>query len=187
MQIYVFVDGQQTGPFTEEQVRAQLNAGTITPETLVWWEGMADWQPLGQTSLQTDTGAPAVPVAPAPMAAAAPITYESASAPEGTSGLAITSLITGILGFICDPVLAIAAVVTGPIARAQIRKNPNLKGSGLALTGLIFGYFWIVVFIAVMIFYIMMGPKILEEIQKIQQQQQAAMETNTPATNAPSQ
>jgi len=186
MQIYVLVDGQQTGPFTEEQIRAQLNAGTITPETMVWWEGMAEWQALGHTSLSSDVAAPAAS-SPAAPAAAAPIVFEPAAAPTGTSGLAITSLITGIVGILCAPILATTAIITGHIARSQIRKNPNLKGSGLALTGLIFGYVWIVFFIIGVAVDITMAPQILQAIQKAQQQQQANMDTNAPTTNAPGQ
>jgi len=40
--------GQQQGPVDDAQLDALLNAGTITPETLVWREGMAGWQPLRQ-------------------------------------------------------------------------------------------------------------------------------------------
>jgi len=40
--------GQQQGPVDDTQLDALLNAGTITPETLVWREGMAGWQPLRQ-------------------------------------------------------------------------------------------------------------------------------------------
>jgi type II secretory pathway pseudopilin PulG len=62
----------------------------------------------------------------------APITPE-------TSGLAIGSLICGILFFFLPS--AIAAIVMGHISRAQIRRSGGQKtGAGLALTGLILGY-----------------------------------------------
>ena len=37
--------GQQTGPVTEEQLTGLFQAGKITGDTLVWREGLADWQP----------------------------------------------------------------------------------------------------------------------------------------------
>jgi hypothetical protein len=40
-------NGQQAGPVSEEQLTQLLNSGTINNETLVWREGMSDWQPLG--------------------------------------------------------------------------------------------------------------------------------------------
>jgi type IV pilus assembly protein PilA len=56
-----------------------------------------------------------------------------------TSGLAIGSLICGILFFILPT--AIAAIVMGHISRAQIRRSGGRKtGAGIALAGLILGY-----------------------------------------------
>lgn len=37
---------QPAGPVAESQLEDLLRIGTITPETLVWHEGMADWRPL---------------------------------------------------------------------------------------------------------------------------------------------
>lgn len=39
--IYIVRDGQRLGPFTEEQLVLEQ----LTPDTLVWHEGMTDWQP----------------------------------------------------------------------------------------------------------------------------------------------
>jgi len=59
-----------------------------------------------------------------------------------TSSLAIISLASGILGWTFLPLIAsIIAIVTGHMARAEIRRNPEgLEGDGLALAGLILGY-----------------------------------------------
>jgi hypothetical protein len=38
--------GKQNGPISEAELESLIRAGTITPRTLVWREGMADWQPL---------------------------------------------------------------------------------------------------------------------------------------------
>lgn len=63
-----------------------------------------------------------------------------------TSGLAITSLVLGILGVVLavvcvGPLLAIPAVICGHIARSQIKRSAGaITGSGLALAGLITGY-----------------------------------------------
>ena len=71
----------------------------------------------------------AVPANPSP---GAPI------APE-TSGLAIGSLVCGILFFFLPT--AIAAVVMGHISRAEIRRSEGRKsGAGMALAGLVLGY-----------------------------------------------
>lgn len=59
-----------------------------------------------------------------------------------TSGLAVASLVSGILGWTILPWLgSIVAIVTGHIARGEVRRAPDrLEGSGLALAGLILGY-----------------------------------------------
>lgn len=38
--------GQQQGPVAEQELDRLLSEGKITPNTLIWREGMADWQPL---------------------------------------------------------------------------------------------------------------------------------------------
>src|ERR1700716_4741442 len=39
--------GQQQGPYPEAQLRALIVRGTVTADTLVWSDGMADWQKAG--------------------------------------------------------------------------------------------------------------------------------------------
>src|SRR5579859_8071822 len=40
------IDGQQCGPVTDSQLDELVRSGKIGPATLVWREGMAEWQPL---------------------------------------------------------------------------------------------------------------------------------------------
>lgn len=77
-----------------------------------------------------------------------------------TSGLAITSLVTGILGWVLVPVIgALVAIVTGHMARADIRHQPErLDGDGMAVIGLILGYSQFVIgFLAVVGFLLFFG------------------------------
>lgn len=66
--------------------------------------------------------------------------------PKRTSALAITSLVTGILGWSFLPFVgSIVAVITGHMARAEIRRNSDsLDGDGLALVGLCLGWISII-------------------------------------------
>jgi len=71
--------------------------------------------------------------------------YEPPAAPK-TSGLAIASLILGIVGLLglacygAGVIPAVAALITGVIARRRIRENPTAyQGAGLALAGTILG------------------------------------------------
>jgi len=68
---------------------------------------------------------------------APPAPYQSLE-PQ-TSGKAIISLVSGLFALI--PPAAILAIVLGHISRSEIRKSAGrLKGAGMALAGLIFGY-----------------------------------------------
>jgi hypothetical protein len=64
--------------------------------------------------------------------------------PSGkTSKSAIWSLICGICGFLCLPI--IPAVILGIIALANINKSKGLlKGTGMAIAGLILAGLWVV-------------------------------------------
>ena len=67
-----------------------------------------------------------------------------------TSGLAVVSLVMGICSWTLLPFVAsIVAIITGHMARAQIRRRPHeLEGDGMALAGLILG--WVMVIGALM-------------------------------------
>jgi hypothetical protein len=55
--------GQQQGPYPEARLREFIASGTVTAETLVWTEGMANWQKAGDIPglLAGASGSPVVP------------------------------------------------------------------------------------------------------------------------------
>lgn len=63
-----------------------------------------------------------------------------------TSGLAVASMVMGILGFVlgwlcCGLIFPLLAVVFGHVAYAQINGDPTQwKGRGMAVAGLVLGY-----------------------------------------------
>lgn len=60
-----------------------------------------------------------------------------------TSGLAVASLVLGILSFLGAVILifpTVLAIVFGHVAYAKIRKNRGLSGAGLAVAGFVLGY-----------------------------------------------
>ena len=150
MQIHIARDGQPVGPFSLEEINRQLAAGTLSLSDQAWYEGAAGWAPLstvpgvsGSTSLLPASG----PVVVAPPAGGAVTAVTAPSAP--TEPLAILSLVLsllGMFGFCCTPVVltGIAGVVCGHIALSRIKARPELQGHGLAMAGLIIGYFAIV-------------------------------------------
>jgi uncharacterized membrane protein len=80
-----------------------------------------------------------------------------APAPSQTSGKAIASLVTGLVGlitFCCGffVISSIAGVVLGLLARRDIRaSNGTLRGDGMALTGIISGAVGIVAMVVVIV------------------------------------
>jgi uncharacterized RDD family membrane protein YckC len=57
MNWYHVENGQQRGPITEAQLDELARAGTIKADTLVWADGMANWQPYSQARPQTQGAA----------------------------------------------------------------------------------------------------------------------------------
>lgn len=56
-------EGQQQGPYPEIQLRDLIARGTVSPDTLVWTEGMANWQRAAEIPGLTSgtSGPPTVP------------------------------------------------------------------------------------------------------------------------------
>lgn len=82
---------------------------------------------------------------------------------QKTSGLAITSLVLGIIS-LCCPVflLPLAAVICGHIARGQINKSQGtVGGGGVAMAGLILGYLSIALSIVATVAWIKVGSSIV--------------------------
>lgn len=86
------------------------------------------------------------------------------------SPLAVWSLILGILAIIsCGPISGIPAIICGHMARSKIKMEPDaLTGDGMALAGLIMGYFSIVVVILLFIAGILIAiiaPSVIKMFQ----------------------
>jgi uncharacterized membrane protein YvbJ len=80
-----------------------------------------------------------------------PLPQRSATA-ERTSGMAITSLILGIIGVFLAP-FSILAIIFGAIAMSQTSKDPSLKGKSVAIAGLVIGIAFTVIWIAMIFMY----------------------------------
>jgi hypothetical protein len=169
MQIHIARDGKPIGPFSLDDVNRQLAAGTLSLSDQAWYEGAAGWAPLSTvpgvsvsgpiTATSAPPSGPATPSVPAVAAptAGGPVTAVPApSAP--TEPLAIWSLVLSLLsvcGFCCTPVVltGIGGIVCGHLGLSRIKATPGLQGHGLAMAGLIIGYFaiigwllWVVLF-----------------------------------------
>lgn len=69
------------------------------------------------------------------------------------SSLALTSLITGILGWTILPLLgSVAAIITGHLGKNEIKESRGtLTGNGMATTGLILGYIQLGFFVLILL------------------------------------
>ena len=136
MLIFIQHQGQQTGPFPIEQVRAGLTDGTYKPTDLAWHEGAPEWLPLSAVPGINDSSPP-------------PLTGPGFPPAGGvqTAPLAIWSLVLGLASFILLGLTSIPAVVCGHLALGRIKRSAGaLGGSGLAIAGLITGYLGVAIF-----------------------------------------
>src|SRR3954463_9869978 len=160
-------DGKEYGPVSADVLRQWLTERRLTPQTMVQPAGSIEWRPisaypeLAAFIAGTSTQAPVIPSVPSlppgtgpaastpapgmgnqgqrPPGVASAYPTGAGAQPE-TSGLAITSLIMGILGF-CG-ITALLGIIFGIISLRQIRKsNGRLKGEGLAIAGLVVSAF----------------------------------------------
>lgn len=110
----------RVGPLAVETLREYLAAGRIRRDTLVWREGLGEWQPLERVSSELGI-APAELYVPAPAAppplppAAAPFAthaHSAAAAPpkRGMSGCLIALIVVAVLAVPAIGILAAIAV-----------------------------------------------------------------------------
>ena len=156
-----------------------MAAGTVSPDDLVWWEGRANWIPLGKSYLVVTQ----VPSAPPSIAAPSVVPPQVApvASSERTSGLAIGSLVSGILSLFIGFTF-IVAIILGHMGLSEIRRNPGLKGRGMAIAGLVLGYLMPVLIVVSMIVLVTLGNQVRDTFKTINAQLQAAQTNTPPAT-----
>lgn len=145
MQFYVYHDGQQTGPFSTDRLRSFLFSGEVHATDLAWHEGAAVWAPLnsftavvGPGQMQAFSESPPPPV--------------PGLQPSGSSGFAAASLVLGILSFFTFGLTSIPAVICGHISLWRIKRAAGrMSGHGLAVGGLVTGYFGVVILLPLFI------------------------------------
>jgi prepilin-type processing-associated H-X9-DG protein len=126
-------DQKEYGPVASDQITRWIAQGRVNAQTRIQADG-GEWKTLGDFSefavaLATRVSAPP---APAPNAGPAPVPAAK------TSGLAIASLVLGILGFFSCGTTAIVGLIFGIVAMSRVRKsNGAIGGQGLALAGTI--------------------------------------------------
>lgn len=91
MELYLNQNGEQVGPYTEEQISAMIHSGDLNRDDIVWHEGLSEWQPLR-----------AVFDLPAPVATPAPA-YQAPRPATSESSTVMTNVKQGAIigGWVC--------------------------------------------------------------------------------------
>jgi len=80
----------------------------------------------------------------------------NAHPPRSTSSFAVTSLVCGILGWTLFPFIgSILAIIFGHMARAEIRREPDKDGDGMAVAGLLLGYLSFLIAVVAIVFIVL--------------------------------
>lgn len=159
MQWYYSKNTTQMGPVSLDELRAKLAMGELTGTALVWREGMVDWRPVATVDeLRPALVSESVTVPPiaAPDRSSPyvpPIAPGGATAALPTCGLAIASLICGVMGLIsCLLVPGIPAVICGHMAMKRVADPAaRVTGRGMAIAGLIMGYLALVILVGLVL------------------------------------
>lgn len=154
MDWYYVRDGEQFGPFPDEDFLEMVDAETITKEDLVWNETMDEWAGLEEALEQHAAveeamrNAPPKPrpteLDPEEEAAISKVRSRLAESPgDDLNHLAIGSIGLSAVGFVCCGFLGVAGAVCGHLALAQMKADPlafSPRSRPLAIAGTILGY-----------------------------------------------
>lgn len=72
VQLYLYIGGQQYGPYDWATCKQLVGTGQLTAQTPVWEQGMAAWTPAGQVQKLQQLFAPAMPAGMPPMPPSTP-------------------------------------------------------------------------------------------------------------------
>src|ERR1700688_4005415 len=162
---FVAANGQQQGPYPEARFRDFVARGMVTPDMLVWTEGMAGWQKAGEIPGLLSR------------AASAPTLAQSGGRPMNSAGVAPLSIDFGIWDFTWRSVVFfIGAVLVIPlpwvlvmyckwmVSSTRVPRRPKLTFTARPLTILWWYLGAIVLFIFVGIFVGLTGIRILNAL-----------------------
>lgn len=111
---------QRVGPLADESVLELYRSGRIGLDTLVWREGLPQWQPLGDFALELGLPPPADGAPPPlPFGTPSPTANTVAAAPvvaprKGLSGCAIAAIVAVVVGVIGVFLIGLLAAIALP-------------------------------------------------------------------------
>ncbi|HYG07747.1 MAG TPA: pilin [Stenotrophomonas sp.] len=108
---------QRVGPLGGDSLAELYRSGRIGLDTLVWREGLPQWQPLADFAVELGLAAPAdgaPPPLPRAAATATPAAAPAVAPRQGLSGCAIAAIVAAVVGILGVAVLGILAAIAVP-------------------------------------------------------------------------
>jgi len=163
MATYTIIGGDQK-PYnlvTEDNIRTWIAEGRLNAQSLMRGDNDTEWRALADFPEFAD----ALEAKAAEETAPSPLSTEAAG-PAKNSGLAITSLVLGILGLFTCGATALIGLILGIIATSKIKKSQGaLGGGGMALAGIIVSAVFVLM---IPIFAALLLPALAQANQKAQ-------------------
>ena len=171
-------DNEVHGPVDANGIRRWIAEGRANGQTQAQGKGNNNWRALSTfPEFHTDLNpgsAPqygyAIPPASAgqPVPGAVPGAIPMPPVQGGTNGMAVTSMIMGILSLLCTyPCLGlpfnILGIIFGGVGLGQIKRNPMLDGRGMAIAGLVMSI--LSAALLLLLFFTGMAAKILNDLK----------------------
>jgi len=129
-EIYLYLDGQQKGPYSEADIR-NLVASGLSMDTPAWHAGLSDWSTVANLGLSANV-APPIPPPVAPPTPPLPQVRSGSS--KGIPGCWLAAMICGglaFIGFIC-----LAVIAQGPIQNGIKKANEMVSMQKARMIGL---------------------------------------------------
>jgi hypothetical protein len=161
MATYIIIDHdlKEYGPISADDVREWIAQGHAAAQTRVKIEGTTEWKLLSDFPEFRDLLKTPAPPSLAPVPPDVP----------KTSGLAVTSLVLGILGLFTCGLTALAGLIVGICAMTKVKNSQGtLHGSGIALAGTIVSAVFLI-FAPIAILAAMLLPALAAAKQKAQE------------------
>ena len=132
-------DGKEYGPVAEGVLRQWIAERRAAGHTRVQAAGSSEWKALSEipefAAALSGAPPPLIPP-PLPPSPGSPPLGPASRRPR-THGLAVSSLVLGILGLCSGGITAVVGLVLGIIALIRIRRAPDqFRGKGLAIAGI---------------------------------------------------
>lgn len=150
-------DSDQQHEIDEGQLPELVAAGRIRPDTLLWNETMANWQPCREVRpdlFPADELPPALSVSQRKQVTVATLEDSRAEGQPPADAVAICALVFGIVGMLCVPIVSPVAIICGHIALKKANESADRSSNkGLAIAGLATGYLGLLFCVGIGIFY----------------------------------